>query len=60
MKSNVNVNVMSMNHVNLHVAFLATYFTKELQKVDLGRKIPAFLDFGDFYINRTYKRSIIR
>ena len=23
-------------HVNLHVAFLATYFTKELQKVELG------------------------
>ena len=35
-KSNVNENV------NLHVVFLATYFTKKLQKVDLGRKILLF------------------
>ena len=35
-KSNVN------EHVNLHVAFLATYFTKKLQKVDLGRKPQLF------------------
>ena len=35
-KSNVN------EHVNLHVAFLATYFTKKLQKVNLDRKSSFF------------------
>ena len=34
-KCKCNVN----EHVNLHVAFLATYFTKKLQQIDPGRKI---------------------
>ena len=37
-KCKCNVN----EHVNLHVAFLATDFTKKLQQVDLGRKFQLF------------------